>query len=719
MRIILFITSILFSSVFGISQEFEVDYFHGDNKVNSISIIGDNVWVGGFLGLTRINRMNYGDKKFITDPFVNHQNYCFDIFAMKDNAGNLFVHDGSVLNKYQNNSIELIDSGDYITDFFIDENNTKWILRGNSVVKIENDGRKIVYNSDNSSLPNYNYSCLCARNNDVFLGSPDGCVKFNGKTVQIYNTGNTVIPYNNIKTINIDIYDNIWLICDTNGYGGYNNEYFYDNKLIKLTGENGIVYNPNISIGSVKKLYLYDDTVYLCTDIGLIKFNGSKWILYNKAQNQLLSNNVRAVAVDGNKIWVGSDQGISIVSPNKTVNIKLADATFSGEDQGPIVEDLSGNIWAGTGAGTSGSLCEYNGSMWKTVIQGSINDPLNIYSLAVDKNNIVWATDYNYVGRLFKIKNDSITIYDQNNSALPSYPEDIVVDRDNNKWIISDWEILEFNDLSWTVYGVDSFPFLKLPRSIATDKKGNIWIGVHQSGMVKYDGTNWIQFGDGFFGKAYSEVNKIIVDDSNNLWINYTHGTLEPQICKFDGKKLTWYNQNINLPEIDQFTGLLAVENNGDLWIEFKINSYDYGIAKYDWKKWEYYNTNNSRLISNQIGDFFIDDKHNKWISAGCYIARFNEDSLYNDIAYHYDSKSIYTVFPNPFEDYIYLKSKDTFSNELTLKIYDLNGSLLNTYSGNYSAEIKLNTEYYTRGIYMLQIIGNDFTEMHKILKVN
>ena len=54
-------------------QEFKVDYFHGQNGVNSLSIAGDDVWVGGFLGLTRINKLNYSIKEVSTDPFNYHR----------------------------------------------------------------------------------------------------------------------------------------------------------------------------------------------------------------------------------------------------------------------------------------------------------------------------------------------------------------------------------------------------------------------------------------------------------------------------------------------------------------------------------------------------------------------------------------------------------------------------------------------------------------------
>jgi hypothetical protein len=115
--------------------------------------------------------------------------------------------------------------------------------------------------------------------------------------------------------------------------------------------------------------------------------------------------------------------------------------------------------------------------------------------------------------------------------------------------------------------------------------------------MVKFDGVNRTRYDDSFFGNSYSEVNKIIIDTSDNIWIDYSHGTIEPKLCKFDGNSLTWYDENINLPEKGK--GLLAIEENGDLWYGYgSTTGYDEGLAKYNWSEWKYYNSSNTRLLN-------------------------------------------------------------------------------------------------------------------------
>jgi ligand-binding sensor domain-containing protein len=723
MRIIFSVISLLFFIDFCYSQEFKVDYFHGDNNVNSISIIGEYVWVGGFLGLTKINRLNYNEKDFIADPFVNHQDYCFSISAKKDNNGNLYVHDSYRLFKYISGSVVLIDSGASIIDFIIDENNTKWVLRQTGIVKIESTGEKTIYNSENSPLPDFNYKCIAVKNNEIFLGSDKGYIKFKGKSLQLFNTENSILPYNDISKIAIDQQNNIWLSCDSSGFIGYRQNYIHYNRVVKLAGTTGNIYDvfePAYD-GSVNEITIQNNAVYLCTTSGLMKFDGSAWICYSKEQNGLISNNIHTISFEDNKLWIGTDSGISVMSPDTIINFKVANATFSDITlEGPIIEDLTGNIWIGSGAGAYGDLSKFDGKKWETVKLMPRYNPQYISSLAVDKNNVVWATDY-ALGYLYKIDNDSVTVYNYENSPLPNPLIDMVVDKDNNKWIISNISLIKFDDTTWTVYDRDDFPELSYPSDIATDRKGNIWIALGQNGMVKFDGVNWVHYDNAFWGDEYSEVNTIFVDKDDNLWFEYSHQSIETRLCKFDGTTVTWYDEIIKIPANASDTRLLDVDKNGDIWYGYLFGQFNTGgFAKYDWNEWKFFNNQNSRFLTNIIWNFFIDSKGYKWISAGCYVARFNEDSLYSE---NIDSSVFngnkFYLYPNPCNNYINLKSSGNIEYVEAIKVYDSKGSFLHNYSFHSTSYIELNLSEYNSGIYLIQIIGKDFVEMHKIIKIH
>ena len=50
-----------------------------------------------------------------------------------------------------------------------------------------------------------------------------------------------------------------------------------------------------------------------------------------------------------------------------------------------------------------------------------------------------------------------------------------------------------------------------------TDEKGNIWLGVKDKGMYRYDGKEWTHFAED--GKpASNEVERIFDDRQGNVW---------------------------------------------------------------------------------------------------------------------------------------------------------------------------------------------------------
>lgn len=715
MRYILF--NILFFCLASLSaQTFKVDYFSGDNTVYNIEIIDNNVWAGGYLGLTRINKINVEDRERIIDPFVDYKPFnCFGVYIGKGTKNNLFLNDSKDLFQFQNNYFKHIKGDLFISKMYIDEKNICWLLNRNSeIIKIENNEITRI-NPENSNLPNYYYQEICVENDVIWLGTyGNGIIKYANNNVTEFTSNNSGLPHDIISSIDIKN-GVVWVDCRTQGYYP---KYDNANTLVKYSGGIWTKYNyitSQIPSTNINKIKAFNNGIYLCSADGLIKFDGSTWSVINKAKNNLQSDNVTAFAVDGDDLWIGTDCGVSLIRDNLTTNFNIANSTFSinGAFQGPIVEDMKGTIWVGT-AGTYGNLCKYNGEKWTEVIKADYNYSNSFYSIAVDHNNVIWATTYGPSSRLYRIDGDSVTKFDEYNSVIQSPLMDVVVDKYNNKWITSDWKIIKFNDSVWTVYDDSDFENLKLPRSIATDKKGNVWIGLNHSGMVKFNGTTWTPFDDTFFGNEYSEVNKIIVDKDDNLWLDYSHGTIEPKLCKYNGEKLEWFDSNINLPV--KAGGLKAIDKNGNIWY-----GSGNGMAKYDWKKWTYYSSKNTRLLSDLVCDFYIDNENNKWISADCYLAKFNEDSLYHKSIYNPDQKqkAKFTLFPNPINNNLLnVRVNDILTTSIKAIIFDMKGQVKIGKEFSVNSDFTIDLNNLSEGFYMIQFIENGKPETHKFLKI-
>lgn len=124
-----------------------------------------------------------------------------------------------------------------------------------------------IYNAQNTEWLTYDsmsyIRCLAIENDFIWIGSTEGLLKFNKITGEktFYNIFNSGLPVDYVSAIAIDNEGNKW-------------------------------------IG---------------TDRGLVKFDGSNWIIYNQSNSELPSNSVQSIAIDneGNK-WL-ADYGGGVV----------------------------------------------------------------------------------------------------------------------------------------------------------------------------------------------------------------------------------------------------------------------------------------------------------------------------------------------------------------------------------------------------------------------
>lgn len=218
---------------------------------------------------------------------------------------------------------------------------------------------------------------------------------------------------------------------------------------------------------------------------------------------------------------------------------------------------------------------------------------------------------------------------------------DIVVDSLNNKWFATSYGVSKFNNISWITYTTADGLASNRISTIASDKKGYIWVGsgnifgIEPSyGVSKFDGNNWKIY-TSTDGLASNVVNKIAIDFQNvkwfltnagiskfndTTWVTYnkfvTCLTIDAQnnkwfgtssgILKYDG--LNW--TNILLPDCEgNNLNVLAIasDTNNNIWATTKN-----GVSKFDGKSWTNYNTTNAQAC-NGYSFVTIDKNDNKW----------------------------------------------------------------------------------------------------------
>jgi ligand-binding sensor domain-containing protein len=138
-----------------------------------------------------------------------------------------------------------------------------------------------------------------------------------------------------------------------------------------------------------------------------------------------------------------------------------------------------------------------------------------------------------------------------------------------------------------------------------TDNKGNIWIGTEFDGLVKFDGTNWVQYNSHNSNLPDNTVYSLAVDINNAVWVGTRGG-----LARFKGTSCIVYSSsNSALPGDVVYS--IAVEKNGIKWIGTSR-----GLARFDNRSWKIFNTRNSKIPGNFISALNIDQNGDKWIGT-------------------------------------------------------------------------------------------------------
>ena len=205
-------------------------------------------------------------------------------------------------------------------------------------------------------------------------------------------------------------------------------------------------------------------------------------------------------------------------------------------------------------------------------------------------------------------------------------------------------------------------------RAVASDLKGNIWIGT-DNGIVRINNGNWEHFNTSntilqptTYNKNQTQsVMNMAIDNNDNKWFIAGY-----DIYRYDNHIWTKYD-SLNLPF--KWARKMVADHSGNML--FVSSS---GIGKFDGQKWSVMNKQNSGLPSDISSGVFVDKKNRIWIGtyggniiiekgvsralneassplSKAYISKMYEDkegnlwfSLYNDKG---SSAGIYTLSTN------------------------------------------------------------------------
>ena len=271
------------------------------------------------------------------------------------------------------------------------------------------------------------------------------------------------------------------------------------------------------------------------------------------------------ILIDGSDLWIAGDVGV--IKYDKTTGEQIIYQPFTGEFQYSkttlkLAKDHEKNIWA---TSVHHGIGKFDGRIWtlySTEQTGFQFDQWN-YDIVIDKDNNKWIGTYFYL-----VKSD-------NEKWEKWRPETLECEYTSLSFITA--MALDHNEVLWVggsstcgTFGKftgDGFEFYNTGEppapinhvtSIAVDGENDKWIGTTFDGFRKYDGQQFTSYTTENSDLPDNHVNDIKIDKDGHLWL-----ACYKYLVKFDKKTFTKYEHS----GFQSGIHCIAIEDNGDIWI--------------------------------------------------------------------------------------------------------------------------------------------------------
>ncbi|WP_346856304.1 hypothetical protein [uncultured Draconibacterium sp.] len=242
------------------------------------------------------------------------------------------------------------------------------------------------------------------------------------------------------------------------------------------------------------------------------------WKNFTKADG-LPGNKTYAVRVDGDRVLVGTHEGLAVFEDGKWTTYTTSDGLAHNGVIAIDISELTGDVWLGT----MGGLTRWSGGRFESFTQMNSGMPNDlVYSVACDGKD-VWMATGGGAGKL-----DTYTkeweIFTEENAPMHE-PWTYSVCSGDEKIFIAAWGggIIEYNKKTkhFRDYTdpdgnmeIDLFPDDGVVHDITTGTSfanGNLWVATY-FGLSRYDGVHWKGYFDHDSGLASNFINFIKAD---------------------------------------------------------------------------------------------------------------------------------------------------------------------------------------------------------------
>ncbi|MCA0447303.1 MAG: hypothetical protein LCH54_13850 [Bacteroidetes bacterium] len=329
-----------------------------DNFVQSIEFDQDeNPWVCTKNGLAFYNGLNWEifNKE---NSAMNGNDVKLIVIDKKNNkwvttdAGGVFRYDNKTWDAYKPDNSGL--PAGYIKDIEIDSSGTMWFSMSSGIAKF--NGSKWTFFSSNKLPINTPYSCTffdCKidKFGNKWFGTDNGLLKYNDNSWYLYNTKNSLLPFDYIKTLTIDKNGYKWLGVNSNKYG-------------EIERGGLVVFNEGSLSVTTQKVTNIKDTSATFSGKVLIYGNANvkkSGFCWGKNQNPSVYNSYVTFSEDNNNLLFTALN----LMPNENYFVRAFSSNNFGITYGEQIKITT------IGSGVISNQLDYNGESYRTIIIGN------------------------------------------------------------------------------------------------------------------------------------------------------------------------------------------------------------------------------------------------------------------------------------------------------------------------------------------------------------
>lgn len=157
--------------------------------------------------------------------------------------------------------------------------------------------------------------------------------------------------------------------------------------------------------------------------------------------------------------------------------------------------------------------------------------------------------------------------------------------------------------MSWTTYTTENGLTDDIITALEVDADGTVWVGNGNTGVNKFDGSNWFLYGKEE-GLGTTNGNDFTITTDGTLWVATGWGA-----ATIGGASITNYTTDQGL--VSNSVTKLAAAPDGSIW--FGSNSS--GLSHFDGSTWTTYTSNNG-LINDYIQALAVDSTGGVWVGT-------------------------------------------------------------------------------------------------------